>query len=299
MAPKNLPIAVVPPGTNPLLAQHAMDYIYDTVGWALFCTGLPMSEVGMELSDGDVGDRGEEGGVGHGPDPEASAATIDLALSKGDSFAARPGPKRAKKKVQKAGLRPLKVKKDPRDIPLLRRPLQDIYRSKDDYIHWLREQYDKEMHFYKALLSGKVTYQQAYPELFEAGLFDSQLEGEVSSGAKAQLEELSRAFREEVGIISAISDKEWAKVASSKNPKIALAGVLGASNAQVKENLTTYIMVRLQAQRMAKRADLSSQGPLAWYTQDELPTQVDRLADALLQMAFGEPEQPKLENKKR
>lgn len=293
MAPKNLPMSIVPQGTNPLLAQHAMDYIYDTVGWSLFCTGKPMPEDGADMGSGEGGEGGSKA-----ERPENPA--IDLATGPGgDRFGAQGGLKRPKKKkLRRAGLRPLRVKKDPRDIPLLRKPLQDIYRSKDDYIHWLREQYDKEMQFYKAILSGKVTYQQAYPELYEAGLFDSQLEVEVDSGAKEQLQELSRAFREEVGIISNIRDSDWAKVASSKNPKIAIASVLGASMSQVKENMTTYILVRFQAQRMAKRADLSSQGPLAWSTQDELPVQVDRLADALLQMAMGEPGRPLLENKK-
>jgi len=294
MTPKNLPMHL-PQGTNPLLAQHAVDYIYDTVGWTLFCTGRPMPEEEMEMGSGEegfgVGRRGER----------SAASAIDLSAGPdGETFRSGDGPKTPKKqKVRKVRLRPLKVKKDPHDIPLLRRPIQDIYRSKDDYLNWLREQYGKETQFYEALLSGKVTYQQAYPELYEAGLFDSQLEIEVESSAKAQIKEMARALKEEIGIISAISDVDWARVASSKNPKLALASVLGASNAQVKENMTTYILVRFQAQRMAKRADLSSQGPLAWYTQDELPVQVDRLADAVMRMALGEPGRPLLGSKAR
>lgn len=262
-------VEAIPPDTDPQLRLHALEYLYDTVGWSLYCTGKQF----YEDDDDEVEARpAREQTIELGEDGQIQEEVI---------------PKKPKKKIKKKtkGSKPLKVKKEPWDeYRLIRKSLKDVYGTKDDYLNWLREQYDKELQFYRAILKGDKSYAELYPELAELDIFDSDLEEEIQASTKAQLEEIAHNLREETEIINGISDEDWGRVARSPNPKITLALVLGASSQDIKENFQTTILVRMRAQRMGQRgAFFTWTGPKMWDGLEDFEVQVDRLVDAVLE----------------
>jgi hypothetical protein len=266
-------VEAIPPDTDPQLRLHALEYLYDTVGWSLYCTGKQF----YEDDDDKVEDRpAREQTINLGEDGE-------ILEEKADAGPKRPVKK--KKKKNESGVKPLKVKKEPWDeYRLIRKSLKDVYRTKDHYLNWLREQYDKELQFYRAILKGDKSYTELYPELAELDIFDSDLEDEIQASTKSQLEEIAHNLREETKIINGISDEDWERVARSPNPKITLALVLGASSQEIKENFQTSILVRMRAQRMGQRSAFYTwTGPKMWTGLEDFEVQVDRLVDAVLE----------------
>ncbi len=261
-------LAYIPPDTSPQLKLHTLEYLYDTVGWALYCTGAL-----------DNDDEFQEA-------KPAGQATIDL--GEDGEIVRESKPKRPVKKKKKAKkddpLKPLKVKKEPWDeYRFLRQSLKDIYRTKDEYLNWLRQQYDREIQFYRAILRGEASYSELYPELEELGIFDSDLTDEIQASTRDQLDELNQNLREETAIVKGITDADWEKISSSSNPKITMAVILGAAPKDIKENFQTSLLVRMRAQRMGQRtAFYSWTGPKIWDGLEDFEVQVDSVVDAVL-----------------
>jgi hypothetical protein len=282
----------IPPDTNPQLKLHTLEYLYDTVGWALYCTGAMEQEPEGPPEPGEQTIELGEDGKAAGTEEERKGENVVIGeeVQEAEEISSVTGKggggKRPikKKKKDKGGSKPLKVKKEPWDeYRLLRKSLKDVYRSKDDYLNYLREQYDKEIQFYQAILRGERSYAELYPELDELGIFDSDMEEEVESATRGQLEELTRNLRDETAIIKAISDKDWERIRRSPNPKITLALVLGADPKDIRENFHSSLLVRMRAQRMGQRtAFYSWQGPKMWTGLEDFEVQVDRVVEAVL-----------------
>lgn len=277
--------ADLPEGLDPRLKEHATEYVYDTVGWALYCSGSSdwVDQEELEEQFGRVAGEveGEDGIMPRTSDTD-KVITIP-AEGEGE----KKTPKK-KKKVKKKTLKPLKVKKDERPYKLIRKTLADVYRTKDDYLNWLREQYERESQFYHAILSGEKEYGDIYPEYEEMFMFDSEMEEEVLASARAQIEELDKNLKEEIQLISDIPDEEWKKVAESKNPKVTLGQLLGAKASDIKENFSNYLLVRMRAQRMGRRSAFYSwEGPTIWAGQEDFGVQVESVVERLLKPLLG------------
>jgi len=303
-------IADLPEGIDPILKEHATEFVYDIVGWALYCTGSAQGENSEDLEErfGKVhGDMmgGEEAVTNENgiirrttskdqiitvaPEEESKKTGLKRKVKKKlVSSKTKHSSKDSSLKKVKKGLKPLKVKKDKRTYKLIRKTLEDVYRSKDDYLNWLREQYQREMEFYHTILSGEKDYGDVYPEFEEMFMFDSEMEEEVLASARAQLEELDRNLKDEIRLIDKISDRDWEKVAKSSNPKIALGQLLGAKARDIRENFSNYLLVRMRAQRMGRRtAFYSWEGPTIWAGQEDFGVQVDSVIDRLLKPLLG------------
>jgi hypothetical protein len=271
----------VPADTDPQLRLHALEYLYDTVGWALFCKGggkdlgaSPQAEPKDQTFE-----LGEDGTISE----DAEAPPETPSPQKDDVKKVSSG--KPVKKIRKGKVKPIKSKKAKWDeTQFLRKSLKEIYRTKGEYTDWLREQYQKELQFYRAILKGDRSYTELYPELDELGIFDSDMEEEIESSTRAQLQEMAENLREEIRIIDEIPDEDWKKVANSPNPKITLGLLLGAEARDVKENFTTAVLVRMRAQRMGQRSAFYTwTGPKMWDGLEDFEVQVDRLVESVLE----------------
>jgi len=178
---------------------------------------------------------------------------------------------------------------DKLSTPLDTPPVQKIYNSKNSYIKWLDNEYERDQAFYEAILKN--------PGKYELDSEDESINEEINHSAKKYLKTIkSRRINEEF-LINNIPSELWDEIKVSKYPKVMLGLILGASEEDIINNFGLYFINLLKAHFSSGRtAFLSSSGPEYWHELDRCKVELTYFKKEVVRPSLDVINKKKLEN---